>query len=77
MTKDLWHFERRELALRTLSLLTEGPAQALTLFAPRRSGKTEFLIKDLAPLAEEQGLWAIYASFWQAPLSPVAVLLHA
>ncbi len=77
MTDDPWHFERRELATRTLSLLTEGPAQALTMFAPRRTGKTEFLIKDLAPLAEDKGHRVIYASFWQAPLSPLAVLLHA
>ena len=54
MAKDPWHFERRELATRTLSLLTDGPAQALTMFAPRRTGKTEFLIKDLAPLAEQE-----------------------
>ncbi len=77
MTKDPWHFERRELAIRTLSVLTDGPAKALTMFAPRRTGKTEFLIKDLAPLAEDRGHRVIYASFWQAPLSPLAVLLHA
>lgn len=77
MAKDPWHFERRELATRTLSILTDGPAQALTMFAPRRTGKTEFLVKDLAPLAENQGHRVIYASFWQAPLSPLAVLLHA
>lgn len=77
MAKDPWHFERRDLAARILSLLTDGPAQALTMFAPRRTGKTEFLIKDLAPLAEERGHRVIYASFWQAPLSPLAVLLHA
>jgi len=77
MAKDPWHFDRRALATRTLSVLTDGPAQALTMFAPRRTGKTEFLIKDLAPLAEAQGHRVIYASFWQAPLSPLAVLLHA
>lgn len=77
MAKDPWHFARHELATQTLSLLTDGPAQALTMFAPRRTGKTEFLIKDLGPLAEEAGHRVIYASFWQAPLSPLAVLLHA
>ena len=77
MAKDPWHFERRDLATRILSVLTDGPARALTMFAPRRTGKTEFLIQDLAPLAEDQGHRVIYASFWQAPLSPLAVLLHA
>ena len=77
MIGDPWHFERGEFTGRILTLLAHGPAQALTLFAPRRTGKTEFLLKDLAPLAEDGGHRVIYASFWQAPLSPLAVLLHA
>ena len=77
MIRDPWHFERSEFTERILTLLAHGPAQALTLFAPRRTGKTEFLLKDLAPLAEDGGHRVIYASFWQAPLSPLAVLLHA
>lgn len=71
MVEGPWHFER------TLTLLAHGPTQALTLFAPRRTGRTEILLKDLAPLAEDGGHRVIYASFWQAPLSPLAVLLHA
>ena len=74
---DPWHFGRHDLARRTLTLLTAGPARALTLFAPRRTGKTEFLIKDLAPTAEADGHRAIYVSFWQEPMSPLAALLHA
>ena len=77
MMEDPWHFERTGFSARILTLLTGGPAQALTLFAPRRTGKTEFLLKDLAPLAGSRGHRVIYASFWQAPLSPLAVLLHA
>lgn len=77
MTRDPWHFRRDELADQTLGTLARGPAQALTLFGPRRTGKTEFLVQDLAPHAEAQGHRVIYASFWQAPLSPLAVLLHA
>ena len=74
---DPWHFGRSDLARRTLTLLADGPARALTLFAPRRTGKTEFLLKDLGPLAEAEGHRAIYVSFWQEPLAPLAVLLHA
>ena len=77
MTRDPWHFRRDELAEQVLGTLARGPAQALSLFAPRRAGKTEFLIQDLAPHAEARGHRVIYASFWQAPLSPLAVLLHA
>lgn len=77
MVVDPWHFPRREFSARVLKLLGDGAGQALTLFGPRRTGKTEFLIKDLAPLAEQRRHRVIYASFWQAPLSPLAVLLHA
>ena len=77
MTRDPWHFRRDELAEQVLNTLAHGPAQALSLFAPRRAGKTEFLVQDLAPRAEARGHRVIYASFWQAPLSPLAVLLHA
>ena len=34
-------------------------------------------MKDLGPLAEAEGHRAIYVSFWQEPLAPLAVLLHA
>ena len=77
MAGDPWHFRRSELAEQVLGTLAHGPAQALSLFAPRRAGKTEFLVQDLAPHAEAKGHRVIYASFWQAPLSPLAVLLHA
>ncbi len=77
MTRDPWHFQRDELAGQVFTTLAHGPAQALSLFAPRRAGKTEFLVQDLAPHAEANGHRVIYASFWQAPLTPLAVLLHA
>ena len=76
MQKDPWHFPRPEFTEQVLTALTQGPAQALTLFAPRRTGKTEFLLKDLAPLSEERGHPVIYASFWQTPFSPLGVLLY-
>ena len=55
MTNDPWHFKRRTLTGRVLEVLTRGPVQALSLFAPRRAGKTEFLIRDLPPRAESLG----------------------
>lgn len=76
MNKDPWHFQRQDLAASVLALLADGPAQALTMFAPRRTGKTEFLLKDLGPLAEKRGHRVVYASFWQSPQSPLATLLH-
>ncbi len=77
MTDDPWHYPRNDLAERTFNVLVSGPAEALTLFAPRRTGKTEFLRKDLAPYAQKKGHQVIYVSFWRAPLSPLALLLHS
>ncbi|NNU17569.1 hypothetical protein HK107_14655 [Parvularcula sp. ZS-1/3] len=73
---DPWHFHRRELAERTVLALTKGPTKALTLFAPRRKGKTEFLRKDLTPAAEKEGHVVVYISFWD-PLEPLALLVDA
>ena len=77
MAIDSWHFPRDELARRVLRLLIDGPGTALALFAPRRTGKTEFLSFDLAPVADKLRHRVIYVSFWEAPASPLAVLLHA
>lgn len=74
---DPWHYPRTELARRTFALIEKRLANALVLFGPRRIGKTEFLIRDLGPLAEKAGHRVVYASFWQSPLSPAATLLTA
>lgn len=77
MEETDWHYPRPELAQSTLDLISKRATNALVLFAPRRTGKTEFLLKDLAPLAEKRGHRVIYVNFWQAPVSPLAVLLNA
>jgi hypothetical protein len=74
---DPWHYPRTELARRAFALIEKRLTNALVLFGPRRIGKTEFLIRDLGPLAEKSGHRVVYASFWQSPLSPVATLLAA
>ena len=76
MGKEQWHFPRSDLAEKTLNLVVNGPSNAITMFGPRRMGKTEFLLEDLGPLAEKRGHPVIYVSFWQSRLSPLAVLLN-
>ena len=76
MPDDPWHWPRTDFAEKTLHLLMAGPARALTMFGPRRTGKTQFLIEDLGPLAESKGHRVVYASFWQTALTPMAVLLN-
>ena len=77
MDRNQWHFPRSELAERTLNLIVNGPGNAITMFGPRRMGKTEFLRDDLGPFAEKRGHRVIYINFWQSKLSPLAVLLNA
>lgn len=63
MIKDPWHYPRAALAEQLLGLFTNGLASALVFFAPRRMGKTQFLRKDVLPLAEKHGWHVLYFSF--------------
>lgn len=63
MVTDTWHYPRLVLAKHILALLESGLSSALTFFAPRRMGKTEFLRKDISPLAEKLGWQVFYFSF--------------
>lgn len=76
MEIDPWHYPRRDLAQSTLASLMQGPVAAMTLFGPRRIGKTQFLQRDLGALAALRGHRVVYASFWQLASDPVAVLLY-
>lgn len=78
MAPSDWHFPRREFTHSVFVTLTQGPAPALRLFGPRRTGKTEFLQRDLGYLAAETyGHRVLYASFWQTSAAPLALLLYA
>lgn len=65
MTTDPLYFPRTELAHRLLSSLKDGILHAITLFAPRRMGKTQFLLNDIKPNAEEMGFNVFYFSFME------------
>jgi hypothetical protein len=74
---DPWHFPRPKLAEQYLNFFETGVSNALILFQRRRSGKTEFCLRDFAPLAEARDYTVAYVSFWQSRLAPTAVLLYA
>lgn len=76
MKKVDWHYPRTEFAEKVFTLLVDGPIHAVRLFGPRRIGKTEFLLRDLAELAESRGHRVVYASLWQYLGSPLAILLY-
>jgi len=77
MSNSHWHFARTEFAERVMQSFVSGGSTALTLFAPRRTGKTQFLLHDLAPAAEKRNCTVVYASFWQTTDTPVDTLIHA
>jgi hypothetical protein len=60
-----------------LDTFRAGLISSIVLFAPRRKGKTEFLLEDLLPAAEEAGYRTVYCSLWQNRSDPLASLLLA
>ncbi|OOR94931.1 selenocysteine synthase [Canicola haemoglobinophilus] len=73
-TLDPLYFRRTELAQRLLFSLKDGITHALTLFAPRRMGKTQFLLNDVRPLAEEMGFHVFYFSFMDQSSGNISAL---
>ncbi|RDU97996.1 AAA family ATPase [Trinickia dinghuensis] len=74
---ELWHFPRPELARAYLATLNAGLVTSTTIFAPRRTGKTVFLLRDLKPLAEGEGYTVVYGDLWQTRQTPGAALVRA
>lgn len=60
-----WHYPRKDLAEQYLGLLGFGITPSIGVIAPRRKGKTMFMLRDLAPLAQTRGYFPVYASLWQ------------
>jgi hypothetical protein len=77
MKPDQWHFSRPELAAGYLSLFGLGLSSARTLFARRRMGKTEFLLKDLIPAATAAGYLTAYVNLWDDDEEPAGALVGA
>ncbi|MBE2899049.1 ATP-binding protein [Pasteurellaceae bacterium 20609_3] len=63
MYSDPLYFKREQLAKGLLLNLKEGITHAITLFAPRRMGKTQFLLNDVQPQAKAMGFNVFYFSF--------------
>ena len=74
---EIWHFHRPALAKMYLDTMNTGLVTSTTIFAPRRTGKTSFLLKDLGPAAERAGYTVAYADLWQTKLSPGLAIVRA
>lgn len=69
-----WHYARNDLSEQFLDTFEKGSTNTLTLFAPRRMGKTEFVRYDLMPMAEARGYLPVYVSFWAYEKDPARCL---
>lgn len=74
---EIWHYHRPILAKVYLDTLNAGLVTSTTIFAPRRAGKTSFLLKDLMPAAETAGYTVAYSDLWQTKLSPGVSIIRA
>lgn len=75
---DPWHYPRTDLARLFLDRFKiAGATNGTHFYAPRRRGKTQFLLLDLAPAAIRRGYTVVYASLWDNMNQPHLALLDA
>ncbi len=72
-----WHFPRPALAEHYLKLLNLGITSSLAIIAPRRKGKTLFILQDVSPIAQKNKYIPVYASLWQNINAPHEGLILA
>lgn len=72
-----WHYPRPELAEQYIGMLGVGISSSLSIVAPRRKGKTLFVLQDLAPSSRKKKYLPIYASLWQNINAPHEGLIQA
>jgi len=77
MIIDIWHYARKKLAEQVLGMFENGLSSALVFFAPRRMGKTEFLRKDMMPLAASKDWNVFYFSFLDVGSDPAMEFAQA
>jgi len=75
LPSDPWHFPRDALAASVVGALDSGIVSAITLFAPRRMGKTQFVCTDLGPLAARKGWLVAYCNLWDDKPNPAGTLV--
>lgn len=74
---DPLRLARHDIADRILRSFESKLIWSSTIFAPRRKGKTQFLQRDLIPMAKERGFLVAYTDLWSNKKNPEAVLILA
>ncbi len=76
-TLDLWHYPRKNLATQFLRVPDIGAIASIVIYAPRRKGKTAFILNDFIPAAVKKDWVPVYVSLWDKKEDPRATLLNA
>lgn len=74
---DIWYYSRIELAKKYLKILNIGISSNLAIIAPRRKGKTLFVLNDISSAARKENYIPVYASLWQNINAPHEGLILA
>ncbi|MCW5590220.1 MAG: hypothetical protein KIT27_11240 [Legionellales bacterium] len=74
---DNWYFRRTELAEKYLKVLEVGISSNIAIIAPRRKGKTLFILNDITALAKNKNYLPVYVSLWQNINAPHEGLILA
>ncbi|WP_234498011.1 hypothetical protein [Vibrio maritimus] len=67
-----WIFPRHALAEQILDGMSKNLLDRVSVFAPRKRGKTEFIQHDIIPMAVERGILPVYVDFWLFEDDPAA-----
>lgn len=67
---DLPYFPRPDLLGKVFAVYDSGLKQGVTLFAPRRQGKTLFARRELIPAAEARNWRTAYLDLWARRSQP-------
>lgn len=70
MNMSSWHYPRDTFAKFILDGMKEDLLSRVSLFAPRKRGKTQFIKSDVIPLCYERGILPVYIDFWSDETSP-------
>ena len=74
---DLPYFPRAGLLQDVLRIYESRLKQGVTLFAPRRQGKTSFVKHELIPATRELGWQTLYVDLWKRRSEPELALVEA
>lgn len=74
---DIWHYPRKSLATFILNGMDKGLLQRVSIFAPRKRGKTQFIQKDIIPMARERRVLPIYVDFWMQKDDPKGIFIKS